>query len=84
MDDVESKFPATCKEVDTSPFTFPIYEYCHPSYYPADYDPWLVDQDVCGDRSIVGAAVIGGFVYRGAKYKDILNGNFIWADHLMK
>lgn len=35
--------------------------YCHPDYYPADEPSYLVPDNYCGDRSIVGNAVIGAF-----------------------
>lgn len=34
--------------------------YCHPDYYPGDHPDYLVSiPNLCGDRSVIGSAVIG-------------------------
>ncbi|CAB1115398.1 unnamed protein product [Ectocarpus sp. CCAP 1310/34] len=81
MQQIEDQFPETCEFLDRSPFTFPEFNYCHPDFYPVDHPSYIVsDQSICGDRSVIGTAVIAGYVYRGAKYDDLLGGNLIFAD----
>eukprot|EP00752_Nemacystus_decipiens_P002009 g1929.t1 len=55
----------------------PYFGYCHPDY-PGDDTYGGVD--VCGDRSLEGLAAIGGFVYRGQKFSDVLEGAYIFGD----
>ncbi|CAN0083513.1 unnamed protein product [Ectocarpus sp. 6 AP-2014] len=65
-----------CSGLDRADYAFPIFEYCH-----FDYDSSQEEFDACGDRTVTGLSVIGGHVYRGAKYDDILGGHYIFADH---
>ncbi|CAM9681651.1 unnamed protein product, partial [Sphacelaria rigidula] len=78
---IEDEFPEPCETVDRSPFTFPVYQYCHTDYIPQNESAYLVDQDICGDRTMDGGAIIGGYVYRGAKYNGLLTGHYIFADY---
>eukprot|EP00752_Nemacystus_decipiens_P008421 g7527.t1 len=61
-----------CEELDRADYTFPVFQYCH-----FDYD----SEYECGDRSVTGLAVMGGYVYRGSKLADVLDGHYIFADH---
>ncbi|CAM9956915.1 unnamed protein product, partial [Ascophyllum nodosum] len=71
-----------CADTDRSGFTFPIFEYCHFDYDSSlsSEDDYTGGNDICGDRSIVGTTVIGGYVYRGQAYADLLYGAYVFAD----
>lgn len=79
---VEDLYETPCEGVDRSPYEFPIYEYCHPSYYSdkASEDPFTGGVDICGERKIVGNGAIGGYVYRGDYYSDVLGGAYVFGD----
>lgn len=50
----------SCDDADFSSYEPPIFQYCHDSYqYDGDASPYTKGVDVCGDRSVVGQAVIG-------------------------
>eukprot|EP00903_Cladosiphon_okamuranus_P006181 g6078.t1 len=73
-----------CDGADRSGITFPEFEYCHPDYYDdIDEEQDFTDGvDICGDRSLTGLAVIGGYVYRGQKFADLLGGAYVFADNV--
>ena len=50
-----------CADADRSGYTFPIFEYCHPNYYPSSssQDEYMDGVNICGDRSVTGSTVIG-------------------------
>eukprot|EP00903_Cladosiphon_okamuranus_P006180 g6077.t1 len=73
-----------CADTDRSGITFPEFEYCHPDYYD-DIDEerdFTNGVDICGDRSLTGLAVIGGYVYRGLMFADLLGGAYVFADNV--
>ncbi|CAM9245846.1 unnamed protein product [Sphacelaria rigidula] len=73
----------SCEGADRSFYTPPIFEYCHFDYSYDDSDALFTDgNNPCGDRFVVGNAVIGGYVYRGQAYADQdVYGAFIFADY---
>ncbi|CAM9453682.1 unnamed protein product [Scytosiphon promiscuus] len=74
----EGLYPS-CDDSVRSQYEFPIYEYCH---LTSESDPDLTNGvDVCGDREITGNAIIGGFVYRGTYFDEVLYGAYVFADH---
>eukprot|EP00752_Nemacystus_decipiens_P013406 g11871.t1 len=75
-----NEFNPSCVGVDRSPFEFPVYQYCHLGYSALTALHLVGDVDVCGDRAVEGNAVIGGFVYRGSYFSDILAGAYVFAD----
>ncbi|CAM9548065.1 unnamed protein product [Ectocarpus sp. 6 AP-2014] len=72
-----------CLDTDRSAFTFPIYEYCHPDYSSDDADEadFVAGVDICGTRMVSGTAVIGGYVYRGTYFADVLYGAYVFGDN---
>ncbi|CAM9199998.1 unnamed protein product [Ectocarpus sp. 12 AP-2014] len=78
-----NEFNPPCDGVSRSGFTFPLYEYCHPDYSSVGDDEFTAGNDICGDRFILGNAVIGGYVYRGNFFSDLLNGAYIFGDSTM-
>eukprot|EP00903_Cladosiphon_okamuranus_P010019 g9501.t1 len=74
-----SEFFPLCNGADRSPYEFPIYEYCHLSYFATDTTN-TGGVDICGDRDVLGNAIIGGYVYRGSYFSDLLTGAYIFAD----
>eukprot|EP00752_Nemacystus_decipiens_P007896 g7055.t1 len=72
--------PQCSEDMDRSAIEFPVYEYCHPSHQSND-PVYSGGKDYCGDREIVGNAVIGGYVYRGSYFADLLYGAYIFADY---
>ncbi|CAN0441744.1 unnamed protein product [Pylaiella littoralis] len=72
-----------CLDADRSNFTFPIFEYCHPDFDSKDPDQadYVDGVDICGDRLITGSAVIGGYIYRGTYFADVLNGAYVFGDN---
>ncbi|CAN0382047.1 unnamed protein product [Pylaiella littoralis] len=84
VEDVEGF--STCQGIDRSGFTFPWFEYCHP-----DYDSDAAEQaeftggvDICAGSQLSGLAVIGGYVYRGEYFADLLAGAYIFGDNVNK
>eukprot|EP00903_Cladosiphon_okamuranus_P008193 g7889.t1 len=72
--------PQCSEDMDRSAIEFPIYEYCH-SGHQSTNPVYTGGKDYCGDREIIGNAVIGGYVYRGAYFSDLLAGAYIFADY---
>ncbi|CAM9813863.1 unnamed protein product, partial [Laminaria digitata] len=71
-----------CQGASRNGFTFPFFEYCHPDYFSeGDEDQFTGNQDICGDRRLTGHAVIGGYVYRGQFFADVLTGAYIFGDN---
>ncbi|CAM9680684.1 unnamed protein product [Pylaiella littoralis] len=84
VEDVEGF--STCQGINRSGFTFPWFEYCHP-----DYDSDAAEQaeftggvDICAGSQLSGLAVIGGYVYRGEYFTDLLAGAYIFGDVVNK
>ncbi|CAM9165509.1 unnamed protein product [Scytosiphon promiscuus] len=82
----DNEFNPPCDGVSRSGFEFPWFEYCHP-----DYDSSLDSEqeftngvNICGERSLLGHSVIGGFVYRGMYFNDLLDGAYIFGDNTNK
>ncbi|CAN0031064.1 unnamed protein product [Scytosiphon promiscuus] len=75
-----TEFYGACANADRSGYEFPIYEVCHTSYESDDPD-YTNGIDICGDREIEAAAIIGGFVYRGSYFSEILYGAYVFSDH---
>lgn len=50
-----------CADADRSDLTLPFFEYCHDSYDSSgsSEDAYTNGIDICGDRSIIGSAVMG-------------------------
>ncbi|CAM9347041.1 unnamed protein product [Scytosiphon promiscuus] len=74
----EGLYPS-CDDSVRSQYEFPVYQYCHPDTV-ADLD-LTNGVDVCGDREVEGNAIIGGFVYRGTYFAELLYGAYVFADH---
>eukprot|EP00752_Nemacystus_decipiens_P008218 g7348.t1 len=71
--------PACSESMDRSAFEFPVYQYCHWDYQSTN--PVVTGGvDFCGDREIEGNSVIGGYIYRGSYFRDLLYGAYIFAD----
>ncbi|CAM9715370.1 unnamed protein product, partial [Ectocarpus fasciculatus] len=79
----DNEFNPACSGISRSGFTFPIFEYCHPDYQSTGDDEFTGGNDICGDRLLLGNAVIGGFVYRGNFFSDLLDGAYIFGDSTM-
>ncbi|CAM9355064.1 unnamed protein product, partial [Choristocarpus tenellus] len=61
---VEDDFSVPCSAIDRSPYTFPTFQYCHPNYdSSSDSEVYTGGNDICGDRKVVGSAVIGKSVF---------------------
>ena len=71
-----------CSGADRSGIEFPWFEYCHPDYNsaPADQDEFTGGVDFCAKTSLSGHAVIGGFVYRGNYFDEVLGGAYVFGD----
>lgn len=71
-----------CDGVDRSGFEFPIFEYCHPDYDSslASEDAFTGGVDICAAASIRGNAIIGGHVYRGQFFSEVLGGAYVFGD----
>lgn len=56
----------SCAAKSRAGFTFPIFQYCHADYYDdaSGESTYTAGVDICGDRSVVGNAVIGKFSCR--------------------
>ncbi|CAM9509059.1 unnamed protein product [Ectocarpus sp. 4 AP-2014] len=80
----DNEFNPPCDGVSRSGFTFPLYEYCHPDYDSSTDGVLTGGTDICGDRVQLGNAVIGGYVYRGNYFSDLLDGAYIFGDSTMK
>ena len=52
--------PMCTEDMDRSAFTFPVFEYCHQSFQDTNLAQ-TGGADICGDRSLVGRAVIGEY-----------------------
>lgn len=52
-----------CAGRSRSGFTFPYFEYCHPDYNSdtAAEQEFTAGVDICGDRTLIGHAVIGAW-----------------------
>eukprot|EP00903_Cladosiphon_okamuranus_P010392 g9830.t1 len=72
-----------CDGADRSGITFPVFEYCHPDYYDDtdEEQAFTNGVDICGDRSLTGHSVIGGYVYRGGYFADVIGGAYVFADN---
>ncbi|CAM9279443.1 unnamed protein product, partial [Hapterophycus canaliculatus] len=79
----DNEFNPPCKDIDRSGFEFPLFEYCHPDYdsSASDESDYTGGDDFCGDRYIEGTCIIGGFVYRGSYFSDLLAGAYIFSDN---
>eukprot|EP00903_Cladosiphon_okamuranus_P010393 g9831.t1 len=73
-----------CKDATRSGFEFPYYEYCHPDYSSVGDDENTGGYDLCGDRNLIGHAVIGGYVYRGNYFSELLDGAYVFGDNTNK
>eukprot|EP00903_Cladosiphon_okamuranus_P008203 g7898.t1 len=64
-------------------FTSPYFQYCHDDYdsTQASEQGNIAGIDVCGDRQITGRCVIGGYVYRGELFADLLYGAYVFGDN---
>ncbi|CAM9759383.1 unnamed protein product [Scytosiphon promiscuus] len=73
-----------CLDADRSGFTFPIFEYCHDGYSSDDEgeDAFTAGVDICGSSQLIGSAVMGGYVYRGTYFADLLYGAYIFGDNI--
>eukprot|EP00903_Cladosiphon_okamuranus_P016929 g15605.t1 len=65
-----------CAGLDRARYVFPVFEYCH-----FDYNSSVEEYDACGDRVVTGLSIIGGHVYRGSRFADVLGGHYMFADH---
>jgi hypothetical protein len=54
------------------PDHFPVFQYCHQSF------AW---SDECQGIDIQGQSITGGFFYNGEKYRDVIGGDYIFADY---
>ncbi|CAM9310804.1 unnamed protein product [Pylaiella littoralis] len=73
-----------CEDVDRDDYEFAWFEYCHPDY-DSDADEqadFTGGVNICGDRLLTGGAVIGGPVYRGMFFADLLDGALIFGDNV--
>lgn len=79
---MENLYDAPCDGVDRSGIEMPIFEYCHPSYFSdtEEEQAFTGGNDICGDRTIVGNGAIGGYVYHGEYYNDVLAGAYVFGD----
>ncbi|CAM9268154.1 unnamed protein product, partial [Hapterophycus canaliculatus] len=82
----DNEYNPPCDGVSRDEFVFPWFEYCH-----QDYDSTLDSEqqytggvDVCGERIMLGQSVIGGYVYRGTYFSDLLGGAYIFGDNTNK
>ncbi|CBJ28225.1 glucose sorbosone dehydrogenase [Ectocarpus siliculosus] len=82
----DNEFNPPCDGVDRSDFTYPLFEYCHPDFDSTDADEqeFTGGADTCGNRFVVGNCVIGGYVYRGNFFSDLLDGAYIFGDSTMR
>ena len=55
-----------CGEADRSGYVFPVFEYCHYDYFSdlSSEDVYTNENDICGDRLVVGNTVIGEILRR--------------------
>lgn len=65
QNNVENKDP--CDTIDRSIYEPPYFEYCHQDYQGQD-TAFTAGIDICGDRSIVGSAVIGAWILTPTYY----------------
>ncbi|CAN0318172.1 unnamed protein product, partial [Ectocarpus sp. 12 AP-2014] len=82
----DNEFNPPCDGISRSGFTYPLFEYCHPDYdsTDADEEEFTGGAATCGDRFVVGNCVIGGYVYRGNFFSDLLDGAYIFGDSTMR
>lgn len=73
---------ANCAKVSRSGIETAMFEYCHPGYDSGapGQEVFTGGVDFCPD-TITGHAVIGGYVYRGFFFADLLAGAYIFGDY---
>ncbi|CAM9766583.1 unnamed protein product [Scytosiphon promiscuus] len=80
----DNEFNPPCEGIDRSGFEFSVFEYCHPDYdsSASEESVYTGGNDFCGDRYIEGTCIIGGFVYRGSYFSDLLAGAYVFSDNV--
>eukprot|EP00904_Undaria_pinnatifida_P003870 jgi/Undpi1/13484/HiC_scaffold_8.g03143.m1 len=63
--EAEESRDGPCADADRSGFEFPFFEYCHVDYHSTSEgeDVFLDGEDICGDRTMTGHAIIGKNIY---------------------